>query len=143
MLSGLIAQFVRFLGIGFINTAVDFAVFNFLTNYFQIFKGPQVGLFATLSFLTAVIHSYFWNRHLVFRKDSAGSNLLADLVQFAILGALGATAIIIIGFGTNKQYEPIFYLLLLFLLLVCEVIFWFGFRIGKNLPAQKSNQEFL
>ena len=120
-----------------------FAVFNFLTNYFQIFKGPAVGLFATASFLTAVIHSFFWNRHLVFRQAGERTSLLKDFAQFGILGALGATAIIIIGFGTDKQYQPIFYLLLLFLIFICEVIFWYGFSVGKNIPAKKSSQEFL
>jgi len=141
-MAGLIAQFIRFLGIGFLNTAVDFAVLNMLMFYFGFFTGTPVGLFSAVSFLIAVSHSYFWNRYLVFKKTAEPDSISSNLSQFIYAGTLGALVIVLAVVGADQQYSSVYYLGLLVLLVLGELIFWSKFKIGQNVPASKSRQEF-
>ena len=141
-MGGIVAQFVRFLGIGFLNTAIDFAVLNTLMFYTGIFTGTTVGVFSGLSFLIAVTHSYYWNRFLVFKKSDVGESIAANLTQFVYAGALGAGVIFLAGLGAAKEYSYLYYLGLLSLLVIGEIVFWFYFKIGQNIPAAKSRQEY-
>lgn len=138
----LIAQFVRFLGIGFLNTAIDFAVLNTLMFYSGIFTGAVVGMFSTISFLLAVSHSYFWNRYLVFKKSGAEESVIANLGEFIYAGVLGAGVIFLVGLGSSLKYSFAFYLGLLLALVIGELFFWYWFKIGQNIPAEKSRQEY-
>ena len=139
----LTAQFTRFLGIGFLNTAVDFAVLNILMFASGIFVGSAVGVFSSVSFVAAVTHSYFWNRHLVFKKTRPGESLFSNLGVFIYAGVLGAVVIVAVGYGAALKYSPWFYGGLLAVLAVGEIIFWQWFQIGKNTAAPKSNREFV
>src|SRR3989344_2688060 len=141
-MAGLVAQFIRFLGIVFLNTAVDFAVLNMLMFYFGFFTGTPVGLFSAVSFLIAVTHSYFWNRYLVFKKTDSSESITSNLGEFIYAGILGAAGIVLAGFGGSPKHSSAYYLMLLGGLVIGELIFWHAFRIGSNTPAQKSRQEF-
>ncbi len=139
----LILQFIRFVGLGFVNTGVGFALFNFLTFYFGKFTGLAVGIFSIIGFIIAVSHSYFWNRYLVFGPEQQNQNVFFTLIKFAILGFLGAVVIVGAGYGAKNEYPSTFYLLLLLIILIGEVLFWFGFRVGKDKPAAKSQKDFV
>ena len=142
-MSGLIAQFIRFLGIGFLNTAIDFVMLNSMMFYFGVFTGITVGLFSAVSFLVAVTHSYFWNRYLVFKKTEQSGGLFSNLGEFIFAGVLGALVIFASLFGADKHFSFLYFLALLGFLLIGELIFWFSFRVGQNSPAQKSSSEYL
>lgn len=65
-------EFLRFLGVGVLNTLIDWSVLDALLwltgrqeeKYYLIFK--------SLSFICAVVFSYFMNKFFVFRKQDKG-----------------------------------------------------------------------
>jgi putative flippase GtrA len=61
-------QFFRFAIVGVLNTAVDFAVLNFLIVLVGLgVAGERYVVFKVISFIVAVLHSYAWNKYWVFR----------------------------------------------------------------------------
>lgn len=84
----LIAQFGKFVIVGVVNTGIDFAVLNllmFLTGittswYFSLFKG--------ISFIAAVINSYFLNKFWTF-KERKTTELGSQMTQFFIVSLIG------------------------------------------------------
>lgn len=80
------AQFSRFVAVGFLNTAIDFGILNLLSFSTGVTQGFQVGGINIPGFLAAVLNGYFWNKLWVFSKNqpSAGDsgNLLHDFPKF-------------------------------------------------------------
>lgn len=138
----LIFQFIRFVGIGSLNTGIAFAVFNFFTFYFDIFTGFTVGSFTVVAFLIAVSHSYFWNRYLVFGQSRDRESLGRELSKFVTAGIIGVIIIVATGFGAAKQYEYPFYFALLIALMIGELAFWYVFHVSRNIPAPRSTRDF-
>ena len=60
-------QFGKFSAIGFTNAAVDFGVLNLLIANTGISSGGWYAVFKAMSFLCAIIPSYFWNKYWAFR----------------------------------------------------------------------------
>jgi len=66
-------QFIKFSSIGVLNTAVDLGVLNLLIVLFGTgAHGEYYAAFKALSFLVAVINSYFFNKYWVFRQSEGG-----------------------------------------------------------------------
>lgn len=84
----IIAQAVKFLAVGFMNTALDFAVLNLLMWRTGIYKGPWIILLNVVSFSIAVTNSYLWNKYWTFR---AKGPVIAPLQmsQFLIVSLIG------------------------------------------------------
>lgn len=61
-----VRQFVKFGIVGVSSTAIDWGVFYFLNSFF----GLYYLLAKVLSFLVAVVNSFFWNRRWTFRSRS-------------------------------------------------------------------------
>lgn len=61
------SQFGKFSAIGFTNAAVDFGVLNLLIAFSGISSGWHYSIFKAVSFVCAVIPSYFWNKFWTFR----------------------------------------------------------------------------
>jgi putative flippase GtrA len=55
--------------IGILNTYIDLLLFNLLVSTFQIYSGPWLLGFNTLSFLGANLNSYFMNRSWTFASN--------------------------------------------------------------------------
>lgn len=137
-------QLVRFAGIGFLNTAVDYAVFNFVAAWAGVYTGGGAGLISGVSFTIAVFHSYFWNKYWAFgKRDGAQEKLVQNLGQFVTAAALGAAVVAIVIFGTSQKYHYLFYLLLFVLLLLGELGLWKVFSLKKNAVAAESGKELL
>ena len=63
-------QFSKYAAIGAMNSALDLGIFNFLSLTFQVFSGPTLLVLNTISFMTAVTNSYFWNTFWSFKTES-------------------------------------------------------------------------
>lgn len=68
-------QFSKFIAIGFLNTSIDFGILNLLVYLSGITKGLSIIGLNSISFLIAVINSYFWNKGWTF---SLGTQLKAE-----------------------------------------------------------------
>src|SRR3989344_6186219 len=83
------APFSRFVILGFLNTGIDFGVFNLLMFLTDIQKGIWVSIFLAISFSVAVINSYFWNKFWVFEGGTRTSVGGREFAAFAIITVIG------------------------------------------------------
>lgn len=81
-------QFGKYAAIGFTNAAVDFGVLNLLIALSSVASGLIFTIFKTLSFITAVTHSYFWNRCWAF--ESKGENKGQEFFKFTVVNIIVA-----------------------------------------------------
>lgn len=79
-------QFGRYAAVGFTNAAVDFGVLYLLIWIFEVSGGLPYVIFKTLSFIVAVVHSYFWNKYWVF--EAGGRADRAQMVKFFAVNIL-------------------------------------------------------
>jgi len=77
-------QLGKFGLIGGVNTAVDLAILNLLIIATGVSAGVMYAVFKGLSFLVAVINSYWWNKLWAFKARQG------DFVQFLIISVIGA-----------------------------------------------------
>ena len=77
-------QFAKFALVGVLNTAIDFGILNFLIFITGITSGLSIIPLNAVSFSTAVVNSFFWNKKLVFqaRKD-------ANFLTFFVITLIG------------------------------------------------------
>jgi len=102
-----ISQFSKFVVIGFMNTAIDFGVLNFLMWLFVIYSGKWLILLNMASFTVAVINSYFWNKLWVF-KDKGESETSKKFSQFILITLIGMIINSSIVFGVATYISPFF-----------------------------------
>lgn len=79
-------QIARFIVVGGLNTFLDFAVLNFLIASSGIASGFGFSFFKGISFLIAVINSYFWNKHWTFEIKANGRT---EFIQFGVVSTIG------------------------------------------------------
>lgn len=142
----LIRQFIRFVGIGFLNTAVDYVVFNLGAVLSGVYTGRGVGYISAASFTVAVFHSYFWNKHWAFAKQEQrrDGGIFKNMSQFISAAVFGAAIIAAVIFGAAQKYSYLFYILMLVILLSGEMALWKIFNLGKNpIASEKNGKEFL
>lgn len=95
-------QFAKFVAVGTLNTLLDLGVLNVLIFLTGIAVGFWYSLFKGISFILAVINSYFWNKYWTFTptRTNAGypqtksesprqSALLKEFSQFLIVSLIG------------------------------------------------------
>lgn len=145
-MAALLQQFVRFAGIGFLNTAVDYAVFNFIAVVTGVYTGAEVGYISAASFGVAVLHSYFWNKHWAFAAVTRNREpgLLRNMGQFVVAAIVGAVLVAAILFGSSQKFAYFYYLLVLVVLVGAEVALWKIFRLKKSDSADgQTAREFV
>lgn len=74
-------QFGKFVTIGFTNAAVDFGVLNLLIFTTGITAGIWYPVFKGISFICAVIPSFFWNKYWTFKAGESGGGM-AEFFKF-------------------------------------------------------------
>lgn len=79
-------QIAKFIVVGGLNTFLDFAVLNLLIALTGTATGGGFSLFKALSFSTAVVNSYFWNKHWTF--EARGKNK-TEFIQFLLVSIVG------------------------------------------------------
>ena len=110
MLKKLIRQFGKFVVIGFMNTAIDFAILNLLMWWIGIYKGSWIILLNAISFSIAVINSYLWNKYWTFRAkeaDEAGE-IAKEFSQFIAVTLVGLAINTSVVFGITTFVQPVF-----------------------------------
>lgn len=129
----LLNQLIRFAGIGFLNTAMDFAVLNLLASFFGAYVGWKIGLINLLSFTAAVLHSYIWNKSWVFGTGQAVERFWVNIFKGAGAGLLGLAVLGLVIWAARQASGSAFYLGVLLVLLVGEIILWKSYRL--TLPS--------
>src|SRR3989344_4439493 len=77
---GFFAQFGKFAAVGFLNTAIDFGLLNFLSKATGITAGLFLGGINVPAAAIAMVNSYLWNKFWVFQAGSG--NAASDLPKF-------------------------------------------------------------
>jgi len=99
-------QFMKFILVGFLNTAVDFGILNLLMVIFRVYAGWPFSLFKAISFSCAVTNSYFLNKFWTFqREDKAKIQEFSKFLVISIIAFL--TNVSLASFLVNK-IEPQF-----------------------------------
>ncbi|MBI2121985.1 MAG: GtrA family protein [Candidatus Sungbacteria bacterium] len=83
------AQFGKFVAVGFLNTAIDFGILNLLSMATGITSGFVIGGVNAPGFAVAVINSYFWNQLWVFKGKNAGEGMFHDFPKFLTVMLIG------------------------------------------------------
>ncbi len=63
-------QFLKFVLVGFLNTAIYFGALNLFMVIFNIQKGTIYSIFIAISFVLSVINSYVLNKRWTFQKGN-------------------------------------------------------------------------
>ena len=77
-------RFLKFALVGSLGAAVDFIVFNILTQWVGL---PPV-LSSVLSFLTAMTHNFLWHRYWTF-PESRSKRAVHQWLQFGMVSLVG------------------------------------------------------
>ena len=83
-----IFQAGKFITVGISNTLIDWGVLNLLILITGIPAGLSYSVFKGISFLIALINSYFWNKFWTFKKRDIGKSG-TEFLQFLVISATG------------------------------------------------------
>ncbi|MEZ4180218.1 MAG: GtrA family protein [Candidatus Doudnabacteria bacterium] len=140
-----ILQILKFAAIGTLNTALDFIILNYLTKQLGITEGYTLGVINIAGFGAAIIQSYLWNKAWAFAAGNASP--FQNAFRLACVGAVGFFSFLAVVIGAANKVSPNFYLLLLIILLVAQLITWYGFHLKltqeNNENAGKQFFEFV
>lgn len=130
----IILQILRFAAIGALNTALDFIILNYVTKSFGVTSGVDLGLLNFISFGTAMIQSYFWNRAWTFAESVATP--LQNLFRLILVGGLGFGSFVLVFIGGLYGLMDTYYLVILIVFVVAEILIWYS--IGLRLISGSS-----
>ncbi|MFH1308587.1 MAG: GtrA family protein [Patescibacteria group bacterium] len=99
-------QFGKYAVTGFANTAVDFGVLNLLMWMTSVYSGKSIFLLNSISFLIAVIHSYFWNKFWAFK--SKDKNIAGQFLQFVVISLVAVLINGAIVYTISSLVSPMF-----------------------------------
>jgi len=91
-------RFLKFTVVGFIGAVVDFGVMNFMVAVFS----ASLVIAGTVSFITAVLSNFLWNRYWTY-PDSRTKPVLKQLIEFSIVSIVGLA----IRIPTLALLEPV------------------------------------
>jgi putative flippase GtrA len=80
-------QIAKFGLVGVLNTLVDFGVLNLLIYLTGVSVGLSFSIFKSISFVVAVVNSYFWNKLWTF-QGSSSSGVSREFAQFFVVSVI-------------------------------------------------------
>jgi putative flippase GtrA len=92
-----ITQFIRFAFVGGINTLIDLGVLNILIALFGNVTSGRYLVFKTISFLCAVVNSFFMNKLFTFKEKDMVTK--KETYRFAVVTVIGFLINVGIPFG--------------------------------------------
>ena len=99
----LLWQFAKFALVGVLNTAIDFGILNLLMFVTKIESGLGIIPLNTISFSTAVINSFFWNKKWVFKKEKG-----VNFITFFTVTLIGLVINNLIVYLITTYVPPVF-----------------------------------
>ncbi len=100
-------KFIKFTLVGILNTLIDFVVLNILLITFGVGTyGRRYLVFKSLSFLVAVINSFFFNKHWVFEHTRYFNK--KELISFLIVSGIGLVINVSISFIVFHQINGLY-----------------------------------
>ena len=105
-------QAAKFALVGVLNTLVDLGILNLLIWTSGISVGLEFSIFKGLSFIVAVVNSYFWNKFWTFEKKETVSAskefsqfFVVALIGFGINVGIASLVVNVVGpqFGLSKE----------------------------------------
>jgi putative flippase GtrA len=105
-------QAAKFILVGALNTFVDLGILNILILISGISSGLFFSVFKGISFIVAVINSYFWNKYWTFKKKESvapgkefGQFLAVSVIGFGINVGIASLVVNLIGpqFGLSEK----------------------------------------
>jgi putative flippase GtrA len=102
----IILQLIKFAMVGFANTAVDFGILNLLMAASGIYSGKNIFFLNSISFIVAVIHSFFWNKFWTFRVKKTEAT--KEFLQFLIVSIIGLLLNSAIVYMITTWMKPMF-----------------------------------
>jgi len=129
-----ILQLLRFAAIGVLNTAIDFIVLNVISKALGINAGLGLGTINIFGFLAAVIQSYYWNRSWTF-DPSQTADAIKNFFRLVVVGGLGFLGLVAVLGGVQFGAEPLYYLLVLAVFLITEIVVWIVFGLSHRPQA--------
>jgi putative flippase GtrA len=133
-------QFLRFAGIGFLNTAVDFSVINILIATTGAAAGLGLSLLKVVSFSIAVFHSYFWNKYWAFSETN--EKILRFILRVGSVGLCGLFVIAAAIYGASQNYAVMYFIMLAVVLVVGELVIWQAFKLRIAAGQAVAKQQF-
>ena len=82
-------QFIKFAETGGLNTFVDLGILNLLILITGFSAGIYYSIFKGISFVAAVLNSYFWNKHWVFESKAKGQSEEKEFAKFVVVSVGG------------------------------------------------------
>ena len=79
-------RFIRFGIVGVINTVLDLAILNFLVYLFKVENSYVFSLCKGLSFVFAVVNSYYMNKYFTFSKKNTTKKDFGLFILISLIG---------------------------------------------------------
>ena len=137
-----ILQLLRFMAIGFLNTALDFIILNFISKSLGITSGLYLGMINIIGFAAAVTQSYYWNRHWAFNAAQT-ADVIKNFIRLVVVGGIGIFGFLAAIIGGNLHAGPIYYIFVLVIFIIAELAALVSFGLNSQNPGEISQgQQF-
>ncbi|MBI4160269.1 GtrA family protein [Candidatus Wolfebacteria bacterium] len=141
-------QFAKFSAVGGLNTMVDIGVLSAFVAFSGIAAGVPYAIFKGISFIFAVVNSYFFNRHWVFgTRNELSAKEFSQFLTVSIVGLLVSisfssllvNAVGPVGGLTEKQWATASAFVAVILVLIVNFTgYKFFVFADKAVPGEKS-----
>src|SRR6185436_2161989 len=128
--------------IGFLNTALDFIILNFISKALGITSGLSLGTVNIIGFAAAVVQSYYWNRHWAFNAAQS-ADAVKNFIRLVVVGGIGVFGFLAAIIGSNYHAGPVYYISVLVIFVIVELAALVSFGLNQQTSAESSQgQQF-